>query len=304
MEHLAPEGYTVVRRLGSGTHGCVTLCECLATRKLVAVKSLPLRDPDGALSTEVLREASVHKELRHPNVVCLLSYTAERDRMFLILEAMDSDLAIHCRGVREGRGFDPMGTKILMYQLLRGVGYLHEKGIVHRDLTPRNVLLKYSAHRMQLKLADYGLSRSVALPCRVLTPQVVTLWYRAPEVLLGSTTYSEKVDIWSVGCIFAEMATGRPIFPGTSEIEQLQLIFRELGTPPNLNATFGLGRAAPEFPRFQAQRRFPAQNLNAPGVDLLWRLLCLAPKDRVSCGEALRHPYFAGLSPCQRNGWR
>ena len=115
-----------------------------------------------------------------------------------------------------------------LYQLIRGVAFCHQHRVLHRDLKPQNLLINREG---ELKLADFGLARAFGIPVRSYTHEVVTLWYRAPDVLMGSRRYSTPVDIWSIGCIFAEMSNGRPLFPGTSENHQLSLIFRALGTP-------------------------------------------------------------------------
>jgi serine/threonine protein kinase len=151
-----------------------------------------------------------------------------------------------------------------MYQLLKGMTFCHQRGILHRDLKPQNLLIDQAGI---LKLADFGLARAVAVPVRLYTHEIVTLWYRAPEVLLGSSAigkYSTPVDMWSIGCIFAEMVTKEPLFPGDSEIDELYRIFRALGTPndtvwpgvsqlPNYKETFpkwnarALSEILPEF---------------------------------------------------------
>merc|ERR1712166_660790 len=110
-----------------------------------------------------------------------------------------------------------------LFQLLRGVAFCHDRRVLHRDLKPQNLLINKEG---ELKLADFGLARAFGIPVRSYTHEVVTLWYRAPDVLLGSRKYSTPVDIWSVGCIFAEMANGRPLVAGTSEADQLQRIFK------------------------------------------------------------------------------
>merc|ERR1711898_69635 len=123
---------------------------------------------------------------------------------------------------------EPLATKSFLYQLFKGVLYCHQHRVLHRDLKPQNLLINSDN---TLKLADFGLARAFGIPVRSYTHEVVTLWYRAPDVLMGSRKYSTPVDIWSCGCIFAEMVTGRPIFPGASEQEQLMKIMKIMGTP-------------------------------------------------------------------------
>merc|ERR550539_893899 len=123
-------------------------------------------------------------------------------------------------------------VKSYTHQLLKGLNFCHSKRIIHRDLKPQNLLIDRNG---ALKLADFGLARAFGIPLRSYTHEVVTLWYRAPEVLMGSRKYSTPVDIWSVGCIFAEMVNGQPLFPGNSDADQLQKIFKILGTPNETN---------------------------------------------------------------------
>src|ERR1700722_16600037 len=115
-----------------------------------------------------------------------------------------------------------------MYQLFKGIEYCHSRLVLHRDLKPQNLLINKKG---ELKIADFGLARAFGAPVRTYSNEVVTLWYRAPDVLLGSTMYSTNIDIWSIGCIFAELVTGRPLFPGSDVTDQLQRIFKSLGTP-------------------------------------------------------------------------
>lgn len=195
-----------------------------------------------------------------------------------------------------------LGLPILMsflYQLLTGVAYCHHHRVLHRDLKPPNLLINREG---QLKLADFGLARAFGIPVRSYTHEVVTLWYRAPDVLLGSRKYSTPVDIWSVGCIFAEMANGRPLVAGTSEEDQLDRIFRLLGTPKPARDFPGiveLPEYSPDrFPPYPPPRGGLASlvpALNQEGVDLLNRMLQYDPSRRITAQDALQHQFFAGM---------
>ena len=147
-------------------------------------------------------------------------------KLTLVFEYLDQDLKKYL-DVCEG-GIDPKIIKSFLYQLLTGVAYCHHHRVLHRDLKPQNLLINREG---DLKLADFGLARAFGIPVRSYTHEVVTLWYRATDVLLGSRKYSTPVDVWSIGCIFAEMVNGTPLFKGTSEETQLDTIFRHLGTP-------------------------------------------------------------------------
>ena len=145
-------------------------------------------------------------------------------KLTLVFEYLDQDLKKYldvCHG-----GLELPVMRSFLYQLIRGVAFCHQHRVLHRDLKPQNLLINREG---ELKLADFGLARAFGIPVRSYTHEVVTLWYRAPDVLMGSRRYSTPVDIWSIGCIFAEMSNGRPLFPGTSESHQLSLIFRALG---------------------------------------------------------------------------
>jgi len=190
---------------------------------------------------------------------------------------------------------DPLLVKSYLFQLLSGINYCHSHRIIHRDLKPQNLLIDQNG---SLKLADFGLARAYCVPFRTYTHEVVTLWYRAPEVLLGSKEYAAPLDMWSAGCIFAEMVTKRPLFPGDSEIDQIFRIFRTLGTPGEEEwpGVTKLPDYKPTFPKWKKQslgQNLP--NIDPQGLDLLKQMLIYQPSKRISAKEALQHPYFNEL---------
>lgn len=183
-----------------------------------------------------------------------------------------------------------------MHQLIKGVNYCHKHRVLHRDLKPQNLLI--DQHGM-LKLADFGLARASGMPLKNYTHEVVTLWYRSPEILLGSKVYSTSIDIWSIGCIFAEMCLAHPFFPGDSEIDEIFRIFRTLGTPsesvwPGVSL---LPDYKPNFPSWSPlDLKIVLPDLETEGVNLLSRMLTYNPETRISAKQALMHPYFNNVT--------
>jgi len=230
----------------------------------------------------------------HGNIVILLDVLHAPLKLFLVFEFLDQDLKRYMDSVREP--MDPLLVKSYLYQLLSGIAYCHARRILHRDLKPQNLLIDRQG---ALKLADFGLARAFAIPLRPLTHEVVTLWYRAPEILLGSRSYSTPVDIWAVGCIFAEMTSKRPLFPGDSEIDELFRIFRTLGTPdervwPGVSKLPDYKPA--NFPQWSPQPLHKVvPHMDPLAVDLLQSMLQYEPAKRISAKHALEHPYFDDL---------
>jgi cyclin-dependent kinase 1 len=176
---------------------------------------------DEGVPSTALREISVLRELQHPNIVQLKDCVQSANRLFLVFEFVDKDLKKYmdsCDGM-----LAPNLIKSYMSQFLKGLEFCHTRGVMHRDLKPQNLLVSRSG---QLKIADFGLARAFCPPIRPLTHEVVTLWYRPPEILLGSQTYAPPMDAWAVGTILVEMVSKRPLFPGDSEIDELYKIFQ------------------------------------------------------------------------------
>lgn len=286
------ENYKRLEKIGEGTYGVVYKAEDRTTGKMIALKKIRLETEDEGVPSTAIREISLLKETDHPNVVRLLDVVHRDAKLYLVFEFLDLDLKRYMDHVKAGIADQ---VKSFTYQLLEGIAYCHSHRIIHRDLKPQNLLVE---HGETVKLADFGLARAFNVPLRTYTHEVVTLWYRAPEILLGSSQYSTPVDIWSVGCIFAEMVTRKPLFPGDSEIDELYKIFRILGTPteqvwPGVST---LKDWKPIFPKWKPQdlsRLFPT--LEEEGVDLLSKMLAYEPSKRISAKEALEHPYFDSI---------
>uniref|UniRef100_A0A3Q4HCB1 Cyclin dependent kinase 18 n=1 Tax=Neolamprologus brichardi TaxID=32507 RepID=A0A3Q4HCB1_NEOBR len=208
-----------------GTYATVFKGRSKLTENLVALKEIRLEHDEGAPCTAI-REVSLLKNLKHANIVTLHDIIHTDRCLTLVFEYLDSDLKQYLDNC--GNLMSMHNVKIFMFQLLRGLSYCHKRKILHRDLKPQNLLIN---DKGELKLADFGLARAKSVPTKTYSNEVVTLWYRPPDVLLGSTEYSTPIDMWGVGCILYEMATGRPMFPGATVKEELHLIFRLMGTP-------------------------------------------------------------------------
>lgn len=183
--------------------------------RAVALKKIRLDNEEEGVPSTAIREISLLKELSHRSVVSLLDVVHSRHKLYLVFEFLDLDLKRLMDSNPSFRTFHTL-IKFYLYQMLDGIRFCHEHRILHRDLKPQNLLI--DKNNNYLKLADFGLARAFGVPVRPYTHEVVTLWYRAPEILMGSKTYSVPVDIWSIGCIFAEMINHQPLFAGDSEV--------------------------------------------------------------------------------------
>lgn len=287
--------YEKVEKLGEGTYGVVYKVRNVRTHTLLALKNIRLANEEEGVPTTTIREISLLKELSHPNIVALRDVVYVRNKLYLAFEFLEQDLAHHLdsRG-----GLDDVTSMSYLFQILCGVAYCHERSVLHRDLKPQNLLLD---DRGTIKLGDFGLARAFSTSARrAYTHEVITMWYRAPEILLGSEIYSTPVDVWSIGCIFAEMVSAKPLFPGDSELDQLHRIFEACGGPCESHWS-GVSQLPGYRPHFSSVRyRVSNLELRVPelthdGLDLIQSLLVLNPSVRTSSGDALAHPCFDGV---------
>jgi len=284
------ERYEKLQKIGEGTYGVVYKAKDKQDGRFLALKKIRLEHEDEGVPSTAIREISILKELQHPNIVNLLDVVNLPNKLYLVFEYLDQDLKKYMDSITI---FEPILVKSYIKQLLEGLLYCHRRRILHRDLKPQNLLIDRKGF---LKLADFGLARAVCVPVRPYTHEVITLWYRAPEILLGSQAYSMPVDIWSAGCIFAEMLAKRPLFPGDSEIDELFRIFRTLGTPTEdiWRGCTGLPDFKPNFPKWSKQEmKKVVPGVDPSAIDLLENMLVYEPSQRISAKAALQHQYFS-----------
>nr|CAD7256827.1 unnamed protein product [Timema shepardi] len=261
------ETYTKLHKLGQGTYATVFKGKSRLTDNLVALKEIRLEHEEGAPCTAI-REVSLLKELRHANIVTLHDIVHTEKSLTLVFEYLEKDLKQYMDDC--GNILSMNNVMLFLFQLLRGLAYCHRRRILHRDLKPQNLLIN---DKGELKLADFGLARAMSVPTKTYSNEVVTLWYRPPDVLLGSTEYSTQIDM-GVGCIFYEMACGRPLFPGSTVEEELRLIFRTLGTPSeDFWGSAALSYSLPHYSPEPLLARAP--RLDTDAVDLLTKFLCI-----------------------------
>merc|ERR1712136_263081 len=281
----------------SGSYAAVYKGKSKRTGQVVALKQIALKEDEGVPFTAI-REASLLKILQHSNIVTLHDIIHTDKYLTLVFEYMKIDLAAYIE--EQGScGIQPREALLFCFQLMRGLHYCHKQRVLHRDIKPQNLLIgRYG----QLKLADFGLARAKSIPSNTFSNEVVTLWYRPPDVLLGSRDYTTSLDIWGAGCIFVEMMSGTPAFPGQNNAsDQLLSIFKVLGTPtleswPELEY---LPYYAPDRPYFNVNyHAHPLTNHVKKlheiefGVEFALSLLCYQPEKRLTAMEAMHHEVF------------
>jgi cyclin-dependent kinase-like len=278
--------------LGEGSYGVVTKCRHKETGQIVAVKKFIESEDDKVVKKIAHREIRMLKQLRHENLISLLDVFHRKKRLFLVFEFMDRTVLDDME--RKPEGLNPGYVREIVWQVLKGVEFIHDHQIIHRDVKPENILV--SKHGI-VKLCDFGFARAIAQPGEKYTDYVATRWYRAPELLVGDPNYGKAVDIWAIGCLFPEMLTGEPLFPGNSDIDQIYLVRKCFGNLPlrfreilRRNENF-IGVRHPEPRELEPiERRFP--HLAQYVKEMIKLCLKLEPNDRKGCSELLKCPYF------------
>ncbi|OQS54496.1 CDC28 [Ecytonucleospora hepatopenaei] len=223
--------YRKIEKIGEGAYGTVYKAVNRDTNEVVALKKVKISEEDEGIPATTIREIILLKNLKHPQIVELLEIIHKNDKIYLVFEYLKSDLKkVMNENNTKGIKFTYKQILKISKQLLKAIFYCHSKNIFHRDIKPQNILVN---NDFEIKLADFGLARGAAVPLRVYTQEIITLWYRPPELLLGKTYYDSSVDIWSIACIMYEMYTSEVLFQGTSEITQIHKIYDVLGVPNN-----------------------------------------------------------------------
>ena len=288
--------YEIVQRVGKGAYGIVWKATSVETGEVVALKKIFDAFQNATDAQRTFREIMFLQALGdHENIVKLLDVMkAENNRdIYLVFEYMETDL----HAVIRANILEEVHKQYIIYQLLKALKYLHSGGVIHRDLKPSNLLLNSDC---LLKVADFGLARSVDRDNNVLTDYVATRWYRAPEILLGSQNYTAGVDMWSVGCILGELIGGKPMFPGSSTMNQLDRILELTGQPTDadldaIHSPFAMTMldTLPPVVRRSFDTLYPTASPEA--LDLLQQLLSFNPCKRLDAEQALEHPYVAAF---------
>ncbi|GKV45323.1 hypothetical protein SLEP1_g52428 [Rubroshorea leprosula] len=285
--------YRLLGKINEGAYGVVYKAMEQKTGKIVALKRMKHEKGKTGLPLAAWREIKILFSLNHPSVLSVKEVVkGEGDDFFMAMEFMEQDLNRYIKSRKQG--FSTGEVKGLMLQLLEGVLYVHQNKILHRDLKTANLLLNSEG---KVKICDFGLSCRETNDGKPLTSLVVTLWYRAPELLLGATRYSKEIDMWSVGCIMAELLKKEPLFRGKSEIDQVNSIVTVLGTPtlknwPGMSTLPGISSVTfVKQPENQLRQKFPI--LSEMGLDLLKGFLTYDPRRRITAKSALQHPWFS-----------
>ncbi|KAJ7207878.1 kinase-like domain-containing protein [Mycena pura] len=298
--------YEFVRELGQGAYGCVVAARHRRSGEGCAIKKITKINTKSILTKRCLREIRLMHHFRgHKNITCLydmdivMQPNGNFDEVYLYEELMEADLhAI----IRSGQPLTDAHFQSFTYQTLCGLKYIHSANVLHRDLKPGNLVVNSDS---ELKICDFGLARgytpgggaSKAAGTLMMTEYVATRWYRAPEIMLSFANYGPAIDVWSVGCILAELLGGKPIFRGRDHVDQLKQILDCLGTPSEDTLRRVGSPRAQEYirslgikPQVSSSTLFPQANPLA--IDLLSQMLCFDPTKRISCEQALAHPYL------------
>eukprot|EP00252_Welwitschia_mirabilis_P022037 TRINITY_DN582_c0_g1_i1.p1 TRINITY_DN582_c0_g1~~TRINITY_DN582_c0_g1_i1.p1 ORF type:complete len:405 (-),score=58.27 TRINITY_DN582_c0_g1_i1:515-1729(-) len=284
--------------IGKGAYGIVCSALNSETNEQVAIKKIANAFDNRIDAKRTLREIKLVRHMDHENVVAIRDIIPPPrreafDDVYIAYELMDTDLH---QIIRSNQPLSEEHCQYFLYQILRGLKYIHSANVLHRDLKPSNLLLNANC---DLKICDFGLAR-ITSETDFMTEYVVTRWYRAPELLLNSSDYTAAIDVWSVGCIFMELMNRRPLFPGKDHVHQLRLLTELIGTPTEADLEFIHGdnaktfiRQMPQYSRQPFTAKFP--HVCPLALDLCEGMLTFDPTKRISVEDALAHPYLTSL---------
>ncbi|KAM6150405.1 cyclin-dependent kinase-like 3 [Erethizon dorsatum] len=285
------EMYETLGKVGEGSYGTVMKCKNKNTGQIVAIKIF-FEKPEKSVNKIATREIKFLKQFHHENMVTLIEVFKQKKKIHLVFEFIDhtvlDELQHYCHGLESRR------LRKYLFQILRAIEYLHNNNIIHRDIKPENILVTQSGIA---KLCDFGFARTLGAPGDIYTDYVATRWYRAPELVLKDTSYGKPVDIWSLGCMIIEMATGSPHLPSSSDLDLLYKIVLKVGNlTPHLQNIFSKNPifAGMVLPQVQhpksARKKYP--KLNGLLADIVDACLQIDPGERISCTDILHHEYF------------
>ncbi|XP_047337750.1 mitogen-activated protein kinase homolog NTF6-like [Impatiens glandulifera] len=287
-----------IQPIGRGAYGVVCSARNSETKEEVAIKKIGNAFENRIDAKRTLREIKLLCHMDHENIIKIKDIIRPPEKesfndVYIVYELMDTDLH---QIINSTQVLTEDHCQYFLYQILRGLKYIHSANVLHRDLKPSNLLLSSNC---DLRICDFGLARTTS-ESDYMTEYVVTRWYRAPELLLNCSEYTAAIDIWSVGCILMEILNREPLFPGKDYVQQLVLIIQLLGSPEEEDLGFLRSENAkkyvkqlPKFPKWTFAEKFP--DLSPEAMDLVDKMLVFDPSKRITVEEALNHPYLSSL---------
>ncbi|KAL9655263.1 hypothetical protein ABK040_009037 [Willaertia magna] len=292
------EHYFIVKPIGYGAYGFVCSALNKKTNEKIAIKKIPKVFQDLVDGKRILREIELLRTFKHDNIISVKDVMTIPNKetftdIYIVNELMDTDLY---QVIKSKQVLTSEHVQYFIYQILRGLKYIHSANVLHRDLKPSNILVNENC---DVKICDLGLARGFDNHSE-MTEYVVTRWYRAPELLLMCKEYNEAIDIWSVGCILAELIQRKPLFPGKDYLDQLNLITDVLGVPEDQDMEHISHKEARRYIKHMPKKMSMPLKLIFPKaskdeIDLLSKMLVFNPKKRITAAEAMCHPYFSQL---------
>lgn len=289
------ERYERICKIGEGAYGVVYKCRLRDTGQIVAIKKFVETEDDPNIRRIAVREVRMLRQLKHGNLVNLLEVFRRKRKLHLVFEYCDHTVLNELES--HPRGLDETSVKKIVWQILHGINYCHQHNCIHRDVKPENILISIKGI---VKLCDFGFARLLTGPGGEYTDYVATRWYRSPELLVGDTHYGPPVDVWAIGCVFSELLTGQPLWPGRSDVDQLFLIMTTQGDLiPQHVKIFQESSYFKDTSIPCPEKRVPLSgrysHFSKPALSFLEGCLAMDPLGRLTCEELIEHPYFDGF---------